>query len=182
MSKVLTYAVLAVSILSFFCLMSRIDFIVHSILYGYGLEFSYEWANAYWATYSGSFVVFSVTIGSTYWLASNRDASDKRFSLTIIATVNVLMIGGVQDIMFFVFWSGGLPPDNVSWWWVPWTYLFGTWNSFMQVITAAMSVLITAALWIQLVGKNTNNTKYLAEILADNSQMLAEDNDHKPSE
>ena len=156
MSNTLTYSVLAVSVLSFFCLMSRMDFIVHNLLYSYGLRFSYEWANVYWATYSSLFVVFSMIMGATYWLASNRNAKDKRVSLAIIATVNVLVIGGLQDIMFFVFWSGGLPPNNIVWWWVPWNSLFGTWNSFKQVIAAGVSVLITAVLWMQIVGARTH--------------------------
>jgi len=40
--------VVAIAIFSFFGWMSRMDFIVHGILYRYGLQFSYEWANPYW--------------------------------------------------------------------------------------------------------------------------------------
>ena len=52
-----------------------------------------------------------------YWLGSNRTLKDLKISLGLFATVNILMIGGLQDLMFFTFWTNGLPPDNVVWWW-----------------------------------------------------------------
>ncbi|MFQ6068628.1 MAG: hypothetical protein ACE5KD_03695 [Candidatus Bathyarchaeia archaeon] len=143
----------ALSIFTFFCLMSRIDFIVHGTLYRHGLQFSYEWANEYWAIYTAIFVVFSVIIGVIYWLGSNKSVEDLKFSIALIATVNILMIGGLQDIMVYVFWAGGLPPNNVVWWWVPWNYLLGTWNSFMQIILATLTVFLTVFLWIRMLRK-----------------------------
>ena len=62
-------------ILLILCLLSvlfflRIDHIVHTDLYGYGLSFSFEWANQYWA-YSGLllnsiYVAFVVVIASIF--------------------------------------------------------------------------------------------------------------------
>jgi hypothetical protein len=63
---------IAVLILGFFTLMSRIDFIVNSTLYEYGLKFSYEWANDYRQTYNSIFYVFGIALGLIYWAASKR--------------------------------------------------------------------------------------------------------------
>jgi hypothetical protein len=143
----------AVSIFSFFCLMSRLDFIVHGILYRYGLQFSYEWANEYWATYAFAFIFFSVVMGLMYWLGSNKTSTDAKISLGLFATINILMVGGLQDLMFYVFWEKGLPPDSVTWWWSPLSHIFGTWNSSMQITLTVLACLITVPLWTYIVRK-----------------------------
>jgi hypothetical protein len=131
-------ALLTVMILSFFTLMSKIDFIVHDTLYKYGLVFSYEWANNYWLTYNAIFIVFGVILCVTYWLASSKTKRDFKFSLSLFLVVTLLTIGGLQDILFFVLWGGGLPQISVVWWWAPWVGIMGTWNSGMQIVLAGL--------------------------------------------
>jgi len=140
----------ALSILLYFCLMSRIDFIVHQDLYHYGLQFSYEWANEYWITYFASYTYFSIVIGFIYWLASNRTRNDLKVSAGLATTVNLLQIGGLADILFFSLWAGGLPPDSVMWWWTPWYQIFGVWTSSMQIILMAFMSLVIAFMWIKI--------------------------------
>jgi len=150
MRPVLKGVGVALSIFLYFCLLSRIDFIVHGDLYHYGLQFSYEWANEYWITYFASYAYFSIVIGFVYWLASNRTRKDLKVSIGLIATVNLLLIGGLADIMFFSLWAGGLPPDNFMWWWVPWYQIFGVWTSSMQINLMAFISLIVASMWIKI--------------------------------
>ena len=140
----------ALSIFLYFCLMSRIDFIVHQDLYHYGLQFSYEWANEYWITYFASYAYFSIVIGFIYWLASNRTRNDLKVSAGLVITVNLLQIGGLADIIFFSLWAGGLPPDSIMWWWTPWYQIFGVWTSSMQIILMAFMSLIVASMWIKI--------------------------------
>ncbi len=141
----------AVSIFSFFCLMSRIDFIVNNILYGYGLQFSYVWANEYWTTYTCTFIAFSLAIGLVFWLSSGKTIRDLEISIGLIATVNLLMIGGLADIMFYIFWSGGLPPNGVNWWWISWSHVFGIWTSSMQIHLFIMVLSIVLVLWTRII-------------------------------
>ena len=128
--------------------MSRLDFIVNSRLYDFGLIFSYEWANSYWLAYDLAFVVFSVMIGYIYWFGSPKKACDLKVVVALLVTINLLAIGGLGDILYFVFWAGGLPTGDVVWWWSFWNGVFGTWNSVMQVelvlLMAGFSVLIWA--------------------------------------
>jgi hypothetical protein len=119
--------------------MSKIDFIVHDTLYKYGLFFSYEWANNYWLTYNAIFISFGVILGVTYWLASNKTKRDFKFSLSLFLVVTLLAVGGLQDILFFVLWGGGLPQMSVVWWWAPWISILGTWNSGMQIVLAGLT-------------------------------------------
>ena len=145
--------VLVFLIFLFFCLMSRIDFVINGMLYNYGLRFSYEWALGYWITYVLAFVVFSITISFTYWYSSNKTAKDLRFSIALFVTINALVVGGLQDIMFYVFWAGGLPPNNVVWWWTPWAYILGTWTSLHQIGFAALMICGILFSWILAVKK-----------------------------
>ncbi|MGD6810445.1 MAG: hypothetical protein ACQCN3_12170 [Candidatus Bathyarchaeia archaeon] len=126
-------------ILGFFTLMSRIDFIVHSTLYEYGLKFSYEWANDYWLTYNSIFYVFGIALGLIYWAASKKTLRDIKLSLAIAGTIALLTVGGLQDILYFVLWEGGLPQNSVVWWWMPWTSIVGTWNSLAQIALTTLT-------------------------------------------
>jgi hypothetical protein len=148
---------IAASIFAFFGLMSRMDSIVHGTLYRYGLQFSYEWANEYWATYGAIFMVFSTAIGLMYWLSSSKSGRDLRFSLGLVITVNILWIGGLADIMFYVFWGGGLPSNDINWWWIPWSHVFGTWTSSMQILTLILALGFTAFSWILILKKRPRN-------------------------
>jgi hypothetical protein len=147
MSRFMKATVFALLILMFFCFMSRIDYTVNGLLYNYGLRFSYDWAIQYWITYGSTFVVFSVILGWAYWFGSNKTTRDLKVSFALVATVNFLALGGLQDIMFFVFWSGGLPPANIVWWWVPWERVLGTWNSLTQISLASLMICSTAFTW-----------------------------------
>jgi len=119
--------------------MSRIDFIVHNTLYSYGLQFSYEWANNYWFTYNTIFLIFGVALGSVFWVSSNKTRKDLKLSLALIGTITLLTVGGLQDIMFFVLWGGGLPHSSVVWWWMPWAGIVGTWNSLAQIALTSVT-------------------------------------------
>lgn len=124
---------LVLFIFLFFLFMSRIDFIVNSVLYNYGLVFSYNWANTYWITYNFTFVVFSAMAGFVYWLGSSKTSCDKRVAVALFATINLLALGGLQDILYFTIWAGGLPVNSVVWWWSQWNGVFGTWNTLLQL-------------------------------------------------
>ena len=140
----------ALSIFLYFCLLSRLDFIVHRDLYHYGLQFSYEWANEYWIIYFTSYVYFSIVLGLIYWLASNRTRNDLKVSLGLFITVNLLHLGGLADMIFFGLWAGGLPPDSVMWWWMPWYQIFGVWTSSMQIVLMAIMSLIVVSMWTKI--------------------------------
>ncbi len=131
----------------FFLFMSRIDFTVNSVLYNYGLVFSYNWANTYWLTYSFTFVVFSATAAFVYWLASPKTSFDKRVAVALLVTINLLALGGLQDILYFTVWAGGLPVNSVVWWWSQWAGVFGTWNSLLQLEFMLVMVGVSALTW-----------------------------------
>ena len=158
MSNILKGVIVALSLFSFFCLMSKIDFIVHGTLYNYGLQFSFDWAIDYWIAYTTAFVIFSVIISLMYWLGSKKTIKDLKFSLALLVTVNILMISGLQDIIFYILWAGGLPPNNVVWWWVPWYHIIGTWTTPLQILLTLGGISTTMLLWAVLIRRSTSST------------------------
>ena len=134
----------------FFFFMSRIDYIVNGTLYSYRIKFSYDWADSYWLTYNAVFVVFAAMVAVTYWLGSKKTHCDQKIGVALFATVSMLALGGLQDVMFFLVWGGGLPPSNVSWWWTPWISILGTWNSLTQLALTFSTLCISAATWIMV--------------------------------
>jgi hypothetical protein len=124
---------LASLVFLFFLFMSRIDFIINSVLYNYGLMFSYSWANEYWLSYGFTFIVFSAMASYVYWLGSQKTTQDKKVVAALLVTINLLALGGLQDILYFSIWAGGLPVNSVVWWWSLWKNIFGTWNTSLQL-------------------------------------------------
>ena len=139
-------------VLLFFVFMSGLDFVVHRVLYSYGLRFSYDWAVAYWILYGCVFFVFSVAVGFIYWLASDRSRRDVKIGLSLFLSVCLLSLGGLQDVFWFVFWGGGLPQDGIVWWWMPWFRLFGFWNSGLQLCLLGLVSGVIGLVWTVILG------------------------------
>jgi hypothetical protein len=135
-------------VFSFFVFMSGLDFVVHRVLYGYGLRFSYDWAVNYWVVYGCVFLVFSVVVGFVYWLGSAKSRRNAKVGLGLSLSIFLLSLGGLQDVVWFVFWGGGLPQDGVVWWWMPWCGLFGCWNSGMQLCLLVFVFGVVGGFWI----------------------------------
>lgn len=128
--------------------MSCLDFLVHRVLYSYGLRFSYSWAVPYWWLYGGVFLVFSVVVSFAYWLGSGRSRRNIRVGFGLFLSVCLLFWGGLTDVLWFVLWNGGLPADSVSWWWTPWFQLFGFWNSSAQLLLLCGVSILLVLLWV----------------------------------
>jgi hypothetical protein len=128
--------------------MSGLDFVVHRILYGYGLRFSFDWAVFYWNVYTGVFFAFAVAAGFVYWLGSGRSWKDVKVSFGLFLSVFLLFFGGLADVFWFVLWGGGLPANDVVWWWSPWYRIFGFWNSIVQLILLLGVFVAVVLFWV----------------------------------
>ncbi|MEM2971936.1 MAG: hypothetical protein QW270_05885 [Candidatus Bathyarchaeia archaeon] len=128
--------------------MSGLDFVVHRVLYGYGLKFSFDWAVFYWNVYACVFLIFGFAAGFVYWLGSGKSRRDVKVSFGLFLSVCLLFFGGLADVLWFVFWDGGLPSDDVVWLWMPWYKIFGFWNSFAQLVLLFGTVAIVVLFWV----------------------------------
>lgn len=127
--------------------MAGLDFVVHGVLYGFGLCFSYDWAVFYWRVFGCVFFVFGVVVGFVYWFGSGRSRKDVVVGLGLFLSVFLLSVGGLVDVLWFVLWGGGLPSDDVVWWWMPWFRLFGFWNTGLQLVLLGMTFLVVGLIW-----------------------------------
>jgi len=134
----------------FFVVMSCLDFVIHRVLYDYGLQFSYGWVVLYWWVFGGVFLVFSVIIGFVYWLGSGKSQREFRIGFGLFLSLCLFFFGGLVDVLWFVFWDGGLPGNDVVWWWMPWASVFGFWNSTAQfsLLTVVFVVIMLFWIWI----------------------------------
>jgi hypothetical protein len=130
--------------------MSGLDFVVHRVLYSYGLRFSYDWAVGYWSIYGCAFFVFAAVVGFVYWLGSDRTKKDCKVSFGLFLSVFLLSLGGLQDVAWFVIWGGGLPANDVVWWWMPWFNVFGFWNSSAQLCLLGAVFAVIGLFWIRI--------------------------------
>ena len=158
--KRMKFVPFAIFVFSFFLFMSRIDFIVNSVLYNYGLVFSYNWANTYWLTYNFTFFVFSAMAAFVYWLSSRNTSSDNRVVVALLVTINLLALGGLQDILYFLIWDGGLPANNVVWWWSQWKGAFGTWNTLLQLELMIGMLGVSILAWGLALYQKKENCEY----------------------
>lgn len=132
----------------FFILMAGLDHVVHNILYGFGLRFSFEWAVLYWNLFGCAFLVFGLVIGFAYWIGSGGSKQSLRAGIGLCLSVWLLFLGGLEDVIFYVVWGGGLPSGDVVWWWTPWYRIFGFWNSGMQLSLLSGVSVIACLFWI----------------------------------
>lgn len=130
--------------------MSGLDFTVHRILYTYGLSFSYDWAILYWGLFGCVFLVFSAIVGLAYWLASSRSRKDAHVSIGLSLSIGLLFCGGLEDVIWFTFWGGGMPSCSVMWWWTPWCRMFGHWDSSCQLCLLSVVLAAIVLSWIHI--------------------------------
>ena len=147
--RILRGVVLILFLFVFFVIASGLDFIVNRVLYNFGLKFSFGWAIPYWLLYDGLFLIFGVSVSFAYWLGSNRNHKNVKFTFYLFFSVVLLIFGGLVDVIFFIFWGGGLPDFSVVWWWTPWYALLGFRNSLLQLLLLSAVTLIVVLMWIQ---------------------------------
>lgn len=131
--------------------MAGLDHVVHNVLYGFGLRFSFEWATLYWSLFGSVFLVFGLILGFAYWLGSGGSRRSLLVGMGLFLSVCLLFLGGLEDIIFYLVWGGGLPSRDVVWWWMPWYRIFGFWNSSLQLCLLFGVSMIACSFWVFVV-------------------------------
>ena len=116
-------------VLAIFLSITGLDFVVNSILYSYGLNFSSVWYIPYLVGISATiFSICVLVVWQSYEDTGNVSVALRRGSILLLAH-----IGGLIDCLYFLVYNGGrVPLGEWTWMWQYW--LFGTWNWTLQVI------------------------------------------------
>ena len=129
-------------VLFFFLCITGLDFVVNSVLYSYGLDFSYAWYIPYQ-------VGLSVTVLSICVLVAWQSYEDMRsvnVALKRGSTLFLAHLGGLIDCLFFLVYNGGrVYLGEWTWMWQYW--LIGTWNWTLQAIWSISFLMLIVGVW-----------------------------------
>jgi hypothetical protein len=115
------------------------DYIVNSVLYGFGLRFDAEWYGMYSAAY---FLLYQLaacmlTLASKSW--------------RLLVFMEAFVLSSTQDLIYFGVWSNGVFPSG-DWSWMPLYKTLGFYTTTFQIILSGASML-SAILIIWLMKK-----------------------------
>jgi hypothetical protein len=108
-------------------LLTRLDFLINNVLYGFGLSFSEAWYHEYSILY---FLAYQLVVFTL--LAYTRN-------LKLFAFFQVFVLTSTQDLVYFGLWEGGFPSHE--WVWMVYYRIFGFWNTTSQILLSASSLL-----------------------------------------
>ena len=129
-------------VLVVFLSITGLDFVVNSILYSYGLQFSFAWYIPYLLGISVTVLSMTILImWQSYADTGNVGVAFKRGSTLVLAH-----LGGLIDCFYFLVYSGAnVPMGEWTWMWQYW--IFGTWNWILQTIWSFSFLLLIIGLW-----------------------------------
>jgi hypothetical protein len=125
-------------VLFFVCVLvfTFMDYIVNSVLYGFGLRFDAEWYGMYSAAY---FLLYQLAI-AMLTLASN--------SWRLLVFMEAFVLSSTQDLIYFSVWGKGVFPVG-DWSWMPLYQTLGFYNTGLQVVLSGVSMLsATLIIWL----------------------------------
>ena len=148
---------LLVSVIGVLVCMTLIDWIVHSVLYHYGLQFSYDWAVPYWTVLNASFFMFGLLAASAYLVLRDPELRHLSTALLIFWTVFIQMFAYNLDILWNVIdtYTGNRAfpsmDDTWGWGWVDWitrTFLNHPATARECILGSLALNLTTYLLWV----------------------------------
>jgi hypothetical protein len=129
-------------VLVVFLSVTGLDFVVNSILYSYGLGFSYAWYAPYQVGLSVT--IFSVCVLVAWQSYEDTASMDVAFKRGL--TLFLAHLGGLIDWIFFLVYNGGRVYSG-EWSWM-WQYsLLGTWNWKLQGIWSLSFLVLILGVW-----------------------------------
>lgn len=135
MKKWIDELLVVILIQMFLFFMTSIDYIVHHVLYKYGLIFSYNWANTYWILLFLTFQSVALLAAVTYWL--NREHPRKLTVFAIWMTITAEHLGCFLDTLWFIIQyiiTGSFIGWTTNWWWMFQSRIIGFWNLQINII------------------------------------------------
>ena len=98
--------------------------------------------NFYILCITATMLLFGVSAAVVAYVSFQKSPLGKTVATSIMASTVILLISGLEDIIFFVM-AGGFPANDVNWNWMLQTNIFGGWNT--------SSHLLWAVFWLGLV-------------------------------
>lgn len=137
-------------------LVTCLDYIVHTWLYDYGLQFSYSWALPYWTILTLIFITLAFVSASAYNIDRKRKfihitiPPKKRKIIAVFSTILIEYFAGFLDTIFMgiralfghgVNWTG-------NWWWSPFSWILSHWDLQRNIALNLVGLIILCIVWI----------------------------------
>jgi len=115
--------------LAFVLVYTRMDFLIHSELYAYGLQFNQKWFGTNQIIY---FFMFQLAIVVCTYIAQNWK---------FLIFTEAFVLSATQDLIFFTWNSFNYPVGD--WTWMPFYSWFGAWTTVHQLVFSISVLAIT---------------------------------------
>lgn len=128
-----------------------IDYTVHSTLYSYGLQFSYNWAIQYWIFLAFLFLSFGLLGLSGYGI--DRIKYNKKKALLVFSTIEAEYFGLILDTIVWTIpeiFTKASVDWTYNWWWSPYSKITGHWDLRYALILNIIVVVILAVAWYKV--------------------------------
>jgi hypothetical protein len=128
-----------------------IDWIIHSLLYHFGLQFSYVWAIPYWCLLNILFWIIAFLSVSAYFI--DREPINKIKGLAVFGTSMIEFYFNILDSLFFLIErvvTGQWGNAFTNWWWSPFSWIFGYWDLSSNIILNIIGIIIIITIWFKI--------------------------------
>lgn len=129
-------------------IITGIDFIMHEVLYHYGLKFSYNWAYPYWLLLGSLFWIIALIGVSGYYI--DRHKQNRAKAIGLFSTFLIQYHFGMLDTVFFIIERlrrGTWINLFTNWWWHPFSSWFGHWDLNMNIALNIIGLIILLIIW-----------------------------------
>ena len=117
-------------------LFTRLDFLVNSDFYHYGLQFNESWYTTFGIIYG---LLYQLTIILLFLYSKN---------VSLFIFYEAFVLSCTQDLIFYGVWNNGIFPSG-DWTWMPLYQTFGTWTTTHQILLSFLSLAL--AFFLKLV-------------------------------
>jgi hypothetical protein len=129
MNEKLAITIFGISVL----LLTKLDFLINNVLYGFGLTFSEGWYTEYQILYA---LAYQLIVFVLYAYTRN---------LKLLVFFEVFVLTSSQDLVYFGLWETNFPAT--AWTWIIHYRIFGFWNTTNQVLLSVTCLAFTSLLF-----------------------------------
>jgi hypothetical protein len=129
-------------------IVTGIDFIVHNVLYNYGLIFDYAWANPYWILLFLLFI-FTSLVGVAAYNIDRKKVSKPKLVLMFMTLLGEYFCGFLDSLWFVIsrVITGSWESAFGNWTWHPYS-LIGFYNLNTNLIVNVIGGIILILAWV----------------------------------
>lgn len=144
------------------CIYSIVDWYVMAGYFGWGSEG--EILPRYWIWMNVTILMFAVVSAVAFWAGAPMGKQTTQIVYGILISGVVLLISGLEDVMYFLINEGKLPADNKQWTWMAQYRAWGFWNTKTHLIWMSVWLFIVLPLLWILVYKSTRHYRISVSI------------------